>query len=495
MTNYVAFDLGASQGRGILARFDGERLSLEEIHRFENRPVELMGHLHWDALHLYSQIKAALQKVRLANQGDIASLGVDTWGCDFALLDRQGKLIGNPYCYRDPQTTGIFDYAFQTVSREEIFAQTGLQFMELNSLFQLLAMQKRCDPILETAHTFLHIADLMHYWLTGEKVSEYTNASTSHMLDVRSRDWAYPLIRKFGLPEHIFPPVVKPGTPLGKLRAALAEELGLPDLEVIATATHDTAAAIVATPVERENFAYLSSGTWGLLGQEVAQPLLTPECLRLNITNEGGAFDNITLLKNIANLWLIQECRRHWNAQGNNYSWDDLVAAARSAPAFLAFLDPDDMRFLAPGNMPARIQAYCASTNQAVPQTPAEITRVILESLAMKYRYTLQRVQAVSGQAVETFHIIGGGSQNRLLNQFTADATGLRVIAGPSEATAAGNVLVQMVARGDLSSPEEARELSRRSFFTEVFLPQDRESWEAAYERYLDATGLASEIG
>jgi sugar (pentulose or hexulose) kinase len=494
MTSYAAFDLGASQGRGILARFDGERLHLEEIHRFENRPIELMGHLHWDALYLYSQIKAGLQKMRSTNQGGIASLGVDTWGCDFALLDQQGKLIGNPYCYRDPQTAGIFDYAFQILTREEIFAQTGLQFMELNSLFQLLAMQKRCDPVLDAAHTFLHISDLMHYWLTGEKVSEYTNASTSHLLDVIKRDWAYPLIRAFGLPEHIFPPVVKPGTPLGRLRPALAEELGLPDLEITATATHDTAAAIVATPVDRSNFAYLSSGTWGLLGQEVPRPLLTPECLRLNITNEGGAFDNITLLKNIANLWLIQECRRHWNTHGNNYTWDDLVEAARQAPEFLAFLDPDDRQFLAPGNMPARVQAYCAATKQAVPQTPGEITRVILESLAMKYRYTLNRVQAVSGQDVDTFHIIGGGSQNRLLNQFTANATGRRVVAGPSEATAAGNVLVQMVARGDLSSPEEARELSRRSFPTEEFLPQDRERWDAAYERFLTATVLAAVI-
>jgi rhamnulokinase len=491
MRSYIAFDLGASNGRCVVGQFDGERLSLKVLRRFENGPIELMGHLYWDALGLYNNICQSLQALETAGHSqEIASLGVDTWGCDFALLDAQGKLAGNPYCYRDPQTQGMLAEALRRVPKEEIFRRTGLQFMELNSLFQLMAMQVCGDPLYETAATFLHIPDLMHYWLTGIKASEYTNASTSQMLDATRREWALDLVAELGLRNDIFPPIIQPGSRLGKLRPALVDQSGLSDLEVIATATHDTAAAIVAAPAEGRPFAYLSSGTWGLLGQEIEAPLLTPRCMELNITNEGGAFGKITLLRNIANLWLLQECRRIWGLAGAPLTWEQLADLARAAPAFTAFIDPDDPAFLLPGDMPGRIQKRCRASRQPIPQSKGEIVRVVLESLAYKYRYTLERVEAVSGQKAEVLYIIGGGSRNRLLNQLSANASGLEVRAGPAEATAIGNVLVQMAALGHLGGLEEGRELVRRSFPCETYAPQDGKAWESNYARFLNVNCL-----
>jgi rhamnulokinase len=494
MKGFIALDLGASNGRCVLGQFDGERLSLKVLQRFENGPIELMGHLHWDVLGLYSNICQSLQA--LGSTGhvmDIASLGIDTWGCDFALLDSQGKLAGNPFCYRDPQTQGMLAEALRRVPREEIFQRTGLQFIELNSLYQLMAMQVCGDPLYQAAATFLHIPDLMHYWLTGVKASEYTSASTSQMLDATRRDWALDLVAELGLRSDIFPPILQPGSRLGKLRPALAGHIGLGDLEVIATATHDTAAAIVATPAEGRPFAYLSSGTWGLLGQEIDAPLLTPKCMQLNITNEGGAFGKITLLRNIANLWLLQECRRAWAQEGTSLTWEQLGDLARSAPAFSAFIDPDDPAFLLPGDMPRRIQMHCLASGQPIPQGKGEIVRVVLESLAYKYRYTLERVEAVSGQKAQVLHIIGGGSRNHLLNQFSANATGLEVRAGPAEATAIGNVLVQMAALGYLGGLDEGRALVQRSFPCEVYAPQEVDAWESNYSLFIKVNCLDRE--
>jgi sugar (pentulose or hexulose) kinase len=490
MSRYLAFDLGASNGRCILGSVAGDHLSLEVIHRFENRPVELLDRLYWDILGIYENLKYGLVKAGREHPGEFISLGIDAWGCDFALLDEQGKLVGNPYCYRDPHTKGMFAEAFRRVSKEEIFSQTGLQFIELNTLFQLLALQVHEDPAYRSAATFLHLPDLLHYWLTGVKACEYTEASTSQLLDAQGRNWAYPLIRSLNFPEEIFPPVIQPGADLGFLRPSVAEEVGLKGLRLTATATHDTAAAVAAAPADCQHFGYISSGTWALLGRELDQPLVTPECMQYNITNEGGIFGKILLLRNIANLWLVQECRRSWMMAGEELSWDLLVNLAAQAGPFLAFVDPDDPLFLAPGDMPARIQRTCRDTGQAVPQTKGEIVRVVLESLAYKYRFTFERLTRLTSEPVEVMHIIGGGSRNRLLNQFAANALQVPVIAGPEEATAAGNILTQMVAAGELNSLEEARGLVRRSFPTEEFLPVAKDRWEENYTRFLRVSRL-----
>lgn len=486
---YIAFDLGASNGRGILGRFDGERLAIEAVHRFDNRPVELNGRFFWDILGLYQNILAGLVKMRQAYSGEFASLGVDTWGCDFALLDRQGKLAGNPYSYRDPHSRGIFSQAFQRMSREQVFRYTGLQFMELNSLYQLYAMLVHQDPILEQAAHFVMVPDLLHYWLSGELACEYTDASTSQLLDVHQRQWALPVIEGMGLRRDLFPELVQPGGLLGELRAAVAGQVGM-NLPLAATATHDTASAVVAVPAENERFAYISSGTWALLGMEIDEPLVTPQVLDYNFTNEGGAFGKIRLLRNIHNLFLIQECRQHWAAQGELLSWEALAGLAEIAQPFLACLDPDDPRFLSLGDMPATIQQYCRETGQAVPQSKGEIIRTVLESLAFKYRYTFERLKILTGRSVDTMHIVGGGARNRLLNKFAANAMQVRVLAGPEEATAAGNVLVQMAALGDLASLNQARQVVQRSFSLQEYLPQDDSNWAAAYQAFIQACGL-----
>ena len=492
MTDYLAFDLGASNGRCVFARFDGQQLHLEDVHRFENGPVEVPGHFYWDVLGLFSQIKTGILKTRQKYGRSATSLGLDTWGCDFALLDAKGKLLSNPYCYRDPQTAGIIETAFEAMSRMEVFLETGLQFIEPNSLFQLLAMQRRQDPILETAATFFHIPDLLHYWMTGQKTSEYTAASTSQLINAVTQQWSRPVINAYHLPDNIFPPIIQPGTSLGRVGKELGAELDWPELCVTATATHDTAAAIAAAPAQGSNFAYISSGTWALLGQEISQPLLSAECMHMNVANEGGAFGTITFLRNITSMWLLQECRRQWSFDGEPLTWDEMVQSANAEIPFQGFVDPDDPAFVVPGNMPARIQRYLANSNQPVPQSKGGIVRVILESLAFKYRYTLERVLLVTGKPADVLHIIGGGSKNRMLNQFCANATHLPVVAGPHEATIIGNVLLQMAATGEVKSLDEARELVRNSFPTELYFPADAQTWDDQYAKYLRQTGLSN---
>jgi rhamnulokinase len=491
LSAYVAFDLGASNGRCIVGRFDGDRLSLDVMHRFENGPVELNGRLHWDILGIYTQIRNCLVQLGQSGPDDLRTLGVDTWGCDFALLDRQGKLVSNPYSYRDNQTAGIIPRLFDQMPRQDIFRITGLQFIEPNSLVQLFAMRSRQDPALQSAAKFQHIGDLMHYWLTGVIACEYTNASTSQVMDARTRHWSPEIIRTFDLDPDIFPEIIPPGALLGPLRPALRAETGLEEIQLVATATHDTAAAVLATPVESHPFAYISSGTWALLGKEVDRPNLTQGCLADNIANEGGAFNKITLLKNIASLWLIQECRRQWSLQGETFSWEELSAMSAAAPPFLAFLDPDDPIFLRPGDMPGRVQEYCRQSGQPVPKNKGEILRVIFESLAFKYRFVLERINALTQEPAVVLHIIGGGSRNALLNQFTANAAGLPVQSGPAEATALGNILMQMVALEELATLQEARDLALRSFPTQPFYPKDCERWDEQYLRFLKAANLA----
>ncbi len=483
--NYLALDLGASGGRAIVGRFDGERLALAEMHRFANGPIALPRaggtSLHWDVLDLFAQIKRGMAA---AAGGGLVSMGIDTWGVDYGLLDRAGALLGNPYHYRDNRTDGMMEEAFRRVPREEIFAATGIQFMQLNTLYQLLAMVVRNDPLLTVAETLLMLPDLLNYWLTGRIVSERTIASTSQCLDPFTGGWAQPLLARLGIPTGLFTPMIAPGVVLGELLPEAAAETGAPGLAVVAVGSHDTASAVAAVPAEGADYAYLSSGTWSLMGIERDRPVVNERSLAFNVTNEGGVCDTIRLLKNIAGLWTIQECRRTWMQEGVKLSWDEIVQLAAVAPAFTALIDVDAKDFAAPGDMPARIRAYCARTGQPVPQDRGTVARIVFESLTLKYRRTLEMLDELAGRRLAVLHIVGGGTQNRLLSQFAANAIGRPVIAGPIEATAIGNILMQMLATGAISSLAEGRAVVRASFETEMFLPRDMDAWDEAAARF-----------
>jgi len=481
--NCLVFDLGAESGRAVLGRFDGARLALEEVHRFPNGPVRVLDSLYWDALRLFVEIKQGLAKT-VSQAPDLACLGLDTWGVDFALLDQCGELLGNPFHYRDSRTDGMLEEAFRRVPREEIFAQTGIQFMQINTLYQLLAMVVQESCALASADKLLMMPDLFNYWLTGRWVSERTIASTSQCLDPYTGDWAKPLIEKMGIPAHIFPDVVQPGTVLGDLLPAICAETNARHVSVIAPGCHDTASAVAAVPAETGRYAYLSSGTWSLMGVETSQPVITDKSREYNFTNEGGVCNTIRLLKNISGLWVIQECRRTWASEGQALSYDEITRLAAGAPPFTAFIDTDAQEFMAPGNMPARIREFCVRTGQQPPEDRGTIARLIFESLACKYRWTLEKLEELAGRRLDTLHIVGGGSQNRLLNQFTADAIGRPVVTGPVEATAAGNALMQLLALGAIGSLEEGREVIRHSFGTETFSPRETSRWDDAYARY-----------
>jgi rhamnulokinase len=493
---FLAFDLGAESGRGILGLFDGSRLRLEVLHRFSNGAIPLLDALHWDVLHLYGEM---LQTLRLcaAKHGSLDGLGVDTWGVDFALLGRGGVLLGNPRHYRDPHTEGVMEQAFDRLPRAEIFRHTGIQFMRFNTLFQLLAMQRDRSPLLDAAETLLFMPDLFHYFFTGIKVNEYTDASTSQMLDPNSRQWAYPLLSAFGLPAKMLGTLIQPGTLLGPLRPSVASETGINAAPVIAPASHDTASAIVAVPAapspptplprsggEGGKWAYISSGTWSLMGVELNQPLTGAAALEANFTNEGGVGGTTRFLKNIMGLWLVQECRRAWERGGSVYGYDELMRQAETATPFASLVNPNDPSFILPANMPAALADFCRRSGQPAPDGVGGTVRCALESLALCYRWVLERLEALTGQRAEVIHIVGGGSQNALLNQFTADACARPVLAGPVEATAIGNVLVQALGLGVLGSLAEAREVVRRSFEVRTFTPRQPEAWQAAYERF-----------
>ena len=484
----LAFDLGAESGRAILGRFDGERLLISDLHRFPNGPVRLPDGLHWDVLSLWREIKYGIALALRDHGRELASIGIDTWGVDFGLLDRDGALVGNPTHYRDARTDGMLDEAFRRISQAEIFQRTGIQFMQINSLYQLLAMAVRRSPALEIATTFLTIPDLFNYWLTGQRVCEFSNATTTQCFDPRENDWAREMLEHLGLPAGIFPPVVQPGTRLGPLAPAVAEEVGLPPasgLLVIAPACHDTASAVAAVPAETAGFAWISSGTWSIVGTEVPGPIITERSLAYNFTNEGGACGTFHFSRNVMALWLVQECRRTWAGQGQPHTYDELTQMAEQARPFLAVLDPDDREFLKPGDMPARIRRVCQRTGQVVPETKGEMVRCALEGIALKYRWVLERLEEMLGRRLEPLHIVGGGTQNRLLSQLTANAVGRAVITGPVEATACGNLLMQLVALGEIATLDEGRRIVRRSFEPERYGPIDRAGWDEAYAKLL----------
>ena len=480
---YLAVDLGAESGRLMLGTLAAGRLALREVHRFPNGPLVQDGTLRWDLEGLCREVTRGLGQAVAQASGPLHGIGVDTWGVDFGLLDADGRLIEPPYHYRDHRTDGIMERAFALMPRREIYERTGIQFLQINTLFQLLAMRLAGDPALGRAARLLFMADLVNRHLCGQAIAEYTLASTSQMMDVRTGEWSRPLLAALGLPAAILPDVVEPGTGIGQLRDELAREVGSRPVPVIAVGAHDTASAVAAVPAEGERWGYLSSGTWSLLGVELREPVINDETFAASFTNEGGVEGTFRLLNNISGLWLVQECRRQWESEGAPLSYGELTRMAAAAPPFCAALDPGDDVFLAPGNMPARINAYLEARGQPAVEDRGQMVRVILEGLALAYRQHVLRLESIIGHELETLHVVGGGSQNDLLNQFTADATGRTVLAGPVEATAIGNVLMQAVATGQIASLDEGRAVVRASFPTRRFEPRDREAWQREAQR------------
>jgi rhamnulokinase len=481
MSTYAAVDMGAESGRVVIGQLEGRRLSLREVHRFRNGPVRVAGHLHWDVLRMFEEILTGLAAAR--DGGAPGSVGVDTWGVDYGLLDRTGALLGNPCHYRDHRTDGVPARLFAEVPEAEVFAATGIQFLQLNTLYQLRAMVEERSPALDAADRLLMMPDLFHYWLCGEKVCEYSIASTSQCFDVAGKRWATELLGRAGIPDRIFGPVIAPGTRLGPVLPAVADRLGMRGIQVVAPAAHDTGSAVAAVPARAARYAYISSGTWSLMGTVSPSPIVNESVRKLGFTNEGGVGGTVRLLRNIAGLWLVQECRRAWARAGEELGYDALAALAAAARPFQAIIDPDHPSFNTPDEMPAAIQAWCAGSGQPVPQGRGDVLRVALESLAWKYRRTLRDLERLLGERLEVIHIVGGGSQNQLLCQMAADACGRPVLAGPVEATAVGNLMSQAIAGGALSSWEDAREVVRSTFPLRTYEPTGTAAWDEASPR------------
>lgn len=481
----LAFDFGASSGRAILAEYDGKKVALNETHRFSNDLVGIGDNLYWDILRLFFEIKSGINKTATDGYRDIASIGIDTWGVDYGLLDKNGQLLANPFNYRDKRTLPFFNNIEKYASKEEIYSQTGIQFVNLNTLYQLLADKYSGSPALENAETMLMIPDLFNYFLTGEKVTEYSIASTSQLYNSVTDDWAWPLIEKLGLPKKIFTRVIHPGQMMGKLSSAIADEVGVGEIPVAAVASHDTASAVAAVPAEKdESYVYISCGTWSLLGVENDKPLINELSAKYNFTNEGGINHSIRFLKNVMGLWIIQESRRQWKREGNQLSFDDMEQAAWNATPFESFIDPDDISFAGPGNMPKFIAEYCKKTGQPVPEGIGPVTRCIAQSLAMKYRYCIECLEDILGRKIDVVHLVGGGIKDHMMCQFTANATGRRVVAGPVEATSMGNIAAQLMALGEIKTLDEARQIVKASFEPAYYEPQDADAWSAAYESF-----------
>ncbi|MCM3628922.1 rhamnulokinase [Paenibacillus glycanilyticus] len=488
MTQTLAFDLGASSGRALIGKLTrteaGEhKLEVEEIHRFPNVPVQVGRHLHWDILRLLQEMKHALRKAFQLGYHPV-SFGVDTWGVDFGLLDANGELLGNPYHYRDPHTEGLIEELEARFGREELFRQGGLQFMPFNTVYQLYAMKKAASPKLDTARTLLLTPDLLVYLLTGQRICEFSMATTTQLLHPESRQWNKALMEQLGIPEDLFLDPVYPGTRIGPLSEEVREELGIPSVEAVAVATHDTESAVAAIPASAGPFAYLVCGTWSLVGTELDQPLLTEEAMKLEFSNEGGVGGKYQLLKNIMGLWILQECKREWDEQGRVYSFAELASMAEQEEAFRFLINPDDLRFFGPSNMPEKVRSYCHETGQPVPATEAEVARCIMDSLALRYRSALEQIEQLLGVRYSGMHMVGGGIQNKLLCRLTANAIGRPVWAGPVEASAIGNMLAQFMALGECADLEEARQLSAASFPVDSYEPADMDVWNEAYERF-----------
>ncbi|CAG7657257.1 rhamnulokinase [Paenibacillus allorhizosphaerae] len=490
----LAFDLGASSGRAIVGMLEpGEdgglpKLTVEEIHRFPNDPVQVGKHLYWDILRLLHEIKQGILKAGHLGHA-VESLAIDSWAVDFGLIGRSGELLGNPYHYRDHHTDGVMEQFGERLGRERIFQATGIQFLPFNTIYQLAALKQSGSVLLEQADKLLMIPDLLRYFLTGEMRSEATNASTTQLLNPLTGEWDRGLLAALGIPERLLLPPTAPGTQVGRLSADVCSELGAPPIPVIAVGEHDTASAVVAVPADSPDFAYLSCGTWSLLGTELRQPVLTEQALAWNFTNEGGVDGTHRLLKNIMGLWLVQECKRAWDKAGRSLSFPQLVAAAEQAEPFHSLIDPDDDAFLNPVSMPEAIRDYCVRTGQPAPETEGLIIRCVLESLALKYRLVLERTETLSGKRFAGLHMVGGGIHNELLCRFTANAIGRPVWAGPAEGSALGNIVVQYMALGYIRDVQEARGIIRQSFPLKTYGPEEAAAWQSAYERFCRIIG------
>ena len=483
----LAVDLGASSGRGIIGGFDGEKFTLDEIHRFPNDPVMMPGGFFWDTLRLIHEIKTAILKA--SHAGGVDTIGIDTWGVDYGYLDKAGTLLSNPYHYRDARNNDAPAYVFENFAkRSEIYGITGIQSLNFNTLYQIAMDLKNRPWVVENAADMLFMPDLLGYMLTGKKATEYTIASTGSILDAKKRDYARDLIRKIGLPENLLCDLVQPGCDLGTILPELREETGNTDAHVIKVASHDTASAVLAVPAVDDGFCYISSGTWSLMGIESPDPVLTPLSEKYDFTNEGGVFGTIRVLKNIMGLWIEQESRRQWKREGKDYSFADLSVMAENAKPLQSIIDPDDQLFASAGNMPKRICDYCRATGQHVPENEGEIVRCILESLALRYRWTAEKLEEMTGRKYSAINIVGGGTKEEMLSRFTADASHRTVCTGPIEATALGNVAMQCIASGEIRDMWEARQVIRNSFDVMEYTPDSASAaqWDEAYGRFLN---------
>lgn len=484
---FVAFDLGAESGRSVLGSLDGGKLTLTETHRWLSSPVWIGSSLYWDVLRLFNEMKQGLRMTVQEHGKEIAGAGIDTWGVDFGLLGPDDVLIENPHCYRDPRTDGAIEEATKLVPLGEIYDQTGIQFMQFNSVFQLFVVSRAHPWILDTARTFLMMPDLLNFWFTGVKANEFTDATTTQFYNPRTGVWAKQVLERLGIPAHFLSAdIVPPGTVLGAVRPSVAEEIGSGAIPFIAPATHDTGSAVAAVPAKDDSYAYISCGTWSLMGIESKQPIINDMSRELNFTNEGGVDGTFRVLRNIMGLWLVQECRRTWQREGRDYSYAELTDMAAAAEPFRSLVDPDDQSFLKPGDMPSRIREFCSRTNQPVPDDVGSVVRTALDSLALKYRWVLERLEMLTGNRLDRIHMVGGGTQNTLLCQLAANVTGRPVIAGPVEATAIGNIIVQAIGLGHIGSLEQGREIVRGSFEVIGYESQSEGATEDAYGRFLD---------
>ncbi len=483
MKRVLSFDFGASSGRAMLAELKNGKIDMNEIHRFSNDTVIMNGTMYWDVLRLLFEIKTGITKA--VNAGGFDAIGIDTWGVDFGLIDKRGKLIGNPVHYRDPRTEGIAEEISGIISREELYSRTGTQYMRFNTLYQLMYLKNHEPELLLNAEKLLLMPDLLAYMLTGEVKAEASIVSTTNLFDPYKRDWDFELIQKLGLPESIFPPVIKAGETYGMLSDGICEELGCKKVPVIAVNEHDTASAVVATPSITDDFVYISCGTWSLFGIETPKPILTKEAAELNFTNEGGYQDTVRFLKNIMGLWLIQESRRQWKREGDDVGFDVLEKEALSAKPFQCFIDVDNPAFETAGNLPKRVIKFCERTGQYVPQTRGEIMRCIYQSLAMKYKYTFHMLSKIGEKEYRRINILGGGIKDNLLCQMAADACNAEVLAGPSEATVMGNIAVCFAALGDIEDFAGIRRVVSDSTELKTYAPRENSAWEQAYSDYL----------